>query len=131
MPQPRVPSLGPAPWDDDLTTLDPDTLADRLGQLHLCEGTKPLPRMLPQDPAPWGHDLIAIDSNTLVWRIKAHLGLNPELEWSRRAFYRLASTFCQVSRGRPIPQETEFWDPSVSLPYSLRNAVELFEWELA
>ena len=27
--------------------------------------------------------------------------------------------------------ETEFWDPSVSLPCGLRNVVELFERELA
>jgi hypothetical protein len=60
-----------------------------------------------------------------------HLEPDPKLEQSQRTFYALTNTFCQVSGGEPMSLDTEFWDPSKSLPYGLRNAAELFKRELA
>ena len=56
-----------------------------------------------------------VDSGALACRIDAYLGATPELELSRHMFYVLASTFAQLSGGRPLPLEPRILEPQHSI----------------
>ena len=46
-------------------------------------------------------------------------------------FYVLANTFAQLSKSGPLPSEAKLWNPSIALPSEMRDAIALFERELA
>jgi hypothetical protein len=109
-------------------------VADKLGCLHL-NGAGDKARAVPIPPAEGSTvaegGTLAVDLNALMVRINARLGPEPELEECWRTFYALASVLSQLSEDNPVPPENGFWDPSVPLPYGLRNAATLFELEIA
>ena len=72
-----------------------------------------------------------VDSNALACRINAYLGANPKPELSRHVFYVSVNAFAQLSKSRPLLLDVEFWNPSTALPSKMRDAIMLFEQELA
>jgi hypothetical protein len=72
-----------------------------------------------------------VDLKALAQNIDAHIGPDPEPEECRRTFYALANFLSQLMGDEPMHRESDFWDPSVPLPFGLRNAVTLFELEIA
>ena len=46
-------------------------------------------------------------------------------------FSVLANAFAQLSESGPMPPEAKFWNPYFALPSGIRDAVALFERELA
>jgi hypothetical protein len=42
----------------------------------------------------------------------------------------LANVLSHMMGDEPMPPENDFWDPSVTLPFGLKNAATLFELEI-
>jgi hypothetical protein len=57
--------------------------------------------------------------------------MNPEPEQSQHVSYVLANAFTQLLGGRHMPPEAKFLDPCITLPLGMRDAVMLFQQELA
>jgi hypothetical protein len=110
---PPVDSLLP---DQVLHFEDLDFVADHMGQLRLSEGDAAPPHIPMLDLGPTRAGPMITDSDALACRIDDYLRANPELELSRRVFYVLANAFAQLSGSGPMPQEIEFWNPSIVLP---------------
>jgi hypothetical protein len=105
---------------------DLDFVADHLDQLQLSEENAAPPHISTLDHGPACASPTIVDSDVLACRINAYLGPNPELELSRHVFYVLVNAFAQLSGGRHLPLEAEFWNPSTALPSEMRDAIALF-----
>jgi hypothetical protein len=109
-------------------------MADQLVHLHLSgSGNEarevPIPRTVGSTTVEGG--ILAVDPDALAWNINAHLGLKAEPEECRRTFYVLANVLSQMTGDEPMPPESDFGDPSVPLPFGLRNVATLFEQKIA
>ena len=71
-----------------------------------------------------------MDLDALVRNIDTHLGPNPEPEEYYCTFCALGNILFQLMGDKPMPPESDFWDPSVPLPIGMRNAATLFELEI-
>lgn len=72
---------------------------------------------------------LVVDLNTLMQLIDTRLGRDPKPKECQRIFYMLSNVLSQLSGGKRMPLESDFWDPSIFLPNGMRNAVTLFDLE--